>query len=207
MAIKSSFKNMVLCLGVTTLVCGALLGGAYALTQEPIAQAAQKQTRDALAAVLPSFASLSDKLQDGDTSYYIAYGNAGDTVGVAINASASGFGGALELMVGFYRDGRICNTAVLSQNETPGLGAKCVEEEFASQFRDFDPSVKKLVACKKGQTGGDINAITAATITSRAYCAAVEAARSAFNNIIPAEVVVPEEETVIIKEEEEQGNE
>ena len=69
-------------------------------------------------------------------------------------------------MVGVLPDGTIYNTKVLSHSETPGLGAKCTEPAFADQFKGFDPSVKKLSVKKDG---GDIDAITAATITSRAY--------------------------------------
>ena len=172
---------MVLCLGLVTLLCGALLGGAFVLTQDKIALSEAENTRRAIAAVLPAFDALSELQGSGDDTYYIARNAQGDTVGFAVNASSgSGFGGPIRLMVGFYADGRICNTAVLSQSETPGLGAKCTEEQFASQFRGFDPSQKLLKARRKGGSEGDIDAITAATITSRAYCEAVASAVKVF---------------------------
>jgi len=82
--------------------------------------------------------------------------------------------------VGFRPDGSIYNTAVLSHSETPGLGAKCVEEGFAAQFRGFDPASKRLAVKKDG---GDVDAITASTITSRAYCVALENAVATFRTL------------------------
>ena len=80
--------------------------------------------------------------------------------------SPVGFGGPIAIKVGFDANGVIWNTKVLSQAETPGLGAKCVEPSFSDQFKGFDPSQKKLSVKKDG---GDVDAITASTITSRAY--------------------------------------
>lgn len=177
MAVKSSFANMVLCLGVVTLVCGALLAGAYVLTERPIVEAAQSKTNQTLASVSPCF-DKSEIVENQDGSvYYITY-SADEVAGYVFISEATGFGGPICLMVGFRPDGTIENTAVLSQAETPGLGAKCVEPEFAGQFNGFDPSVKKLSVSKDG---GDVDAITAATITSRAYCAALNSAIAQFN--------------------------
>ncbi len=90
-------------------------------------------------------------------------------------SAAGGFGGPVSLMVGVLNDGTVYNTKTLSHSETPGLGAKCTEPSFADQFRNLDPSAKKLSVKKDG---GDIDAITAATITSRAYVEAVSLAVS-----------------------------
>ena len=74
-------------------------------------------------------------------------------------------------MVGIDDEGKVVNTVVLSHSETPGLGAKCTTETaFIDQFKGFDPAAQKLAVRKDG---GDIDAITASTITSRAYSAAV----------------------------------
>ena len=74
----------------------------------------------------------------------------------------------------------IWNTKVLSQTETPGLGAKCVEASFSDQFKGFDPAQKKLAVKKDG---GDVDAITASTITSRAYAVGLATAVKVFNTI------------------------
>ncbi len=185
---------MVICLGAITLVCSALLGVLHEVTAAPIAAAVQAKTQNAIAAVLPEFDELSD-LQDG--TYYVAR-KEGEIVGIAVNSQSSGFGGALRMMVGFYPDGRICNTSVLEHSETPGLGAKCTEPAFADQFRGFNPSVSKLSVKKDG---GEVGAITASTITSRAYCAALENAVNTFAELVtPAEEVVVVEEVIIIEE-------
>jgi len=75
----------------------------------------------------------------------------------------------------------VYNTSVLSHSETPGLGAKCTtDQKFMSQWKGFNPAVKKLSVTKDG---GDVDAITASTITSRAYALAVENALNTFNKI------------------------
>jgi electron transport complex protein RnfG len=84
-------------------------------------------------------------------------------------------------MVGIAADGTVHNTTVLSHSETPGLGAKCTtDEHFISQFQGFDPKQKSLTVKKDG---GDLDAITASTITSRAYALAVSNAVKVFNKL------------------------
>ena len=177
MAAKSNLTNMVLVLGVTCLVCSALLGGAYALTKAPIDAAAVEKTNKAIAQVLPHFTEVS---YNAEGKYYVA--TEGETlVGYAIETTTVGFGGPLSLIVGVTPDGVVYNTSVLSHSETPGLGAKCTtDEKFMSQWKGFDPSIKKLSVKKDG---GDVDAITASTITSRAYTLAVENALKTFKEL------------------------
>ena len=162
---------MTLCLLTICLVCSGLLAGVYALTKEPIDAAAKAKNEAAIKEVLPETAVTIEEERtvdfEGQTyAYNLAYDEKGEVVGCAINVAPVGFGGPVVIKVGFDRDGVIWNTKVLSQAETPGLGAKCVEEGFAAQFRGFDPTAKKLSVKKDG---GDVDAITASTITSRAY--------------------------------------
>ena len=178
MAVKSSFKNMTICLLAICLVCSALLAGVYALTAEPIAKAAAAKNEAAIMEVLPEAAvaveeERSVEVEGVTYTYNLAYDQPGNTVGCAINVSALGFGGPISIKVGFDANGIICNTKVLSQAETPGLGAKCTEEAFSSQFKRFDPAQKTLAVKKDG---GDVDAITASTITSRAYTNALATA-------------------------------
>lgn len=180
MAVESSFKNMVLCLGTVTLVCSLLLGGIHVITEKPIADASRAKTQSAIAAVAPGFERLETlQAKDGATCYK-ALDADGATVAYVVNASSVGFGGKLRLMVGFLPDGTIYDTAVLEHSETPGLGAKCTDDSFAGQFREFNPAVKKLEVRKDG---GDVDAITASTITSRAYCAALRNAVDIFETL------------------------
>ncbi len=185
MAVQSSFKNMTVCLFAICLVCSALLAGVYALTKEPIDAAAKAKNEAAIKDVLPETASAIEEERtvemDGVTyTYNLAYDASGNTVGCAINVSTLGFGGPIAIKVGFDMNGVICNTKVLSQAETPGLGAKCVEPSFSGQFKGFDPAEKKLSVKKDG---GDVDAITASTITSRAYADGLATAVKVFRTI------------------------
>ena len=171
MAVQSSFKNMTICLFAICIVCSSLLAGVYALTKEPIDAAARAKNEAAIMEVLPSSAVTIEEertidFEGASYAYNLAYDEQGNTVGCAINVSPVGFGGPIAIKVGFDANGVIWNTKVLSQAETPGLGAKCVEPSFSDQFKGFDPSQKKLSVKKDG---GDVDAITASTITSRAY--------------------------------------
>ena len=171
MAVQSSFKNMTICLFAICAVCSSLLAGVYALTKEPIDAAARAKNEAALKEVLPESAVAIEEertvdFEGASYTYNLAYDEKGNTVGCAINVAPVGFGGPIAIKVGFDATGVICNTKVLSQAETPGLGAKCVEPAFSDQFKGFDPAQKKLAVKKDG---GDVDAITASTITSRAY--------------------------------------
>ena len=186
MAVKSSFKNMTLCLLAICLVCSALLAGVYALTKAPIDAAQAAKNEAAIKEVLPTAAVAVEEertveFEGQSYTYNLAYDEQGNTVGCAVNVAPVGFGGPIAIKVGFDVNGVIWNTKVLSQAETPGLGAKCVEPAFADQFKGFDPSAKKLAVKKDG---GDVDAITASTITSRAYSEGLALAVKVFNAIV-----------------------
>ena len=184
MAVQSSFKNMTLCLFAVCIVSSALLAAVYAVTKEPIEAANHAKTINAIAQVVPEFEgdpALSTIEVGGKEYSYYTVSKAGEPVGYAITSSATGYGGAVTLMVGITSDRVIYNTTVLSQAETPGLGAKCTEPEFADQFKKWNPAEKVL---KVKKDGGDVDAITASTITSRAYSLAVETAVAVFDSIM-----------------------
>ncbi len=104
----------------------------------------------------------------------------GKLTSVAIKSySNSGFGGRIEIMTGINVSGSIKNFKVISSNETPGLGSKVDEPKFKEQFKDFYPHRQIL---KVKQDGGDIDAVTAATISSRAVLKAISRALDAFSN-------------------------
>ena len=171
MAVQSSFKNMTICLFAICVVCSSLLAGVYALTKEPIDAAAKAKNEAAIMEVLPTSAVTIEEertvdFEGASYAYNLAYDEQGNTVGCAINVAPVGFGGPIAIKVGFDANGVIWNTKVLSQAETPGLGAKCVEPAFSDQFKGFNPAEKNLAVKKDG---GDVDAITASTITSRAY--------------------------------------
>ena len=107
MAAKSNLTNMVLVLGATCLFCSAILGGAYALTKEPIEAAAAEKTNRAIAQVLPAFETAGERqfveALGKDFPYYEAK-NGEDLAGYAIESTVVGFGGNLTLMVGITPD-------------------------------------------------------------------------------------------------------
>lgn len=184
MAVKSNLTSMVVCLTVVSLVCSVLLGGMYALTKEPIDKANADILKASIGAVLPEGGELSEAMPvevGGMASEYYVSTKDGVPAAYAVKSTAVGFGGPLVLMVGITADGEVYNTSVLSHSETPGLGAKCeTDEAFMNQFKGFDPSAKKLSVKKDG---GDVDAITASTITSRAYTLAIANAVEAVNTI------------------------
>ena len=174
MAIKSNFKNMLTVLFIVCLLCAAVLAVVYAVTQSKKAAAAKAEAAAAIAEVLPEGGKISKAIFEGETEYY-EYSVDKAVSAYAVKSSVNGFGGALTLVVGVLKDGTIYDTKVLSHSETPGLGAKMTSDStFINQWKglpaDADLRVKK--------DGGVIDAITASTITSRAYALAVQNARA-----------------------------
>lgn len=179
---ESTLVNMLVSLLVITAVSGGVLGLVYGMTKDSIAKVEQKKNEKAIAEVLNTgtkIASFSIDTIDG-LVYNLAYDNANQLIGAAIKTfSGKGFSGKIELMVGVLQDGSINRVSVLSQSETPGLGANMTNESFKGQFSGKHPDRFKLQVKKDG---GDVDAITAATITSRAFSEAVQAACVGFES-------------------------
>lgn len=175
---------MVLCLFGTTLFCSAVLAGVYAVTKEPIEKTDKAILQASISKVLPEGGEITDaqECQVGGQPSECWYSmKDGERLGMAVKSTVVGFGGPLTLMVGILPDGTIYNTSVLSHSETPGLGAKCTSDEhFYGQFRGWNPEEKRLLVKKDG---GDVDAITASTITSRAYTLAVQNALYALTTL------------------------
>ena len=182
---ESTFTNMLLTLLIVTLASSAALGFVYELTKEPISVAQSAKKNMALKRVMPPFNNnpISDNFSvpsDNDSVYFYVAKEGEDTVGYAAETfSNKAFGGTLKLMVGFLPDGTIKDVAVLESKETPGLGDKILKAKsnWSTQFEGKNPAKFKLEVKKDG---GDVDAITAATISSRAYCDAVQRAYNAF---------------------------
>ncbi len=188
MAKESTFINMVVCLFVICLLGSGLLGGVYLLTSKPIAEAKARKTNRAIAAVVPEFdndpgAEKKAIAFQGKSYNVYPASQKGKMVGYAVEArTTKGFGGAIVLMVGFQPDGTIENIAVVSHAETPGLGDKMEagKSNFIRQFAGKQPGKFQLKVTKDG---GDVDAITAATISSRAFCDATSIAYDIFEKI------------------------
>ena len=182
---ESTFGNMLLTLLIVTLASSAALGFVYELTKEPINIALNAKKNLAIERVTPEFENEPSQEfykvpVDGDTVFFYIATNMSDTVGYAAETfSNNAFGGKLKLLVGFLPDGTIKEIAVLEHKETPGLGDKMLKSksDWSSQFEGKNPDNYSLKVTKDG---GDVDAITASTITSRAYCDAVQRAYNAF---------------------------
>lgn len=174
---------MLLSLALIAGICGLCLGGVYTLTKDKIEAAAQQKKEAALKEVLPAYQTLTEgriALADDparELEYYMAY-EGEDLVGVAVSTyTKKGFNGEFNLMAGILPDGTLNKVSVLKQGETPGLGAKMTEPAFYTQFEGRNPTSFRFIVKKDG---GEVDAITAATISSRAYCDALDRAFKAF---------------------------
>jgi len=177
---ESTFKNMVLSLTLISLGASTCLGFVYQMTKAPIELSVLNKKLLAIKQVVPDFNN-----NPNDERYRLPTGE-GDSldifpakkddilVGYAVNTNTKkGFSGNISLMAGFKPDGTIINISVLEQKETPGLGTKMTEPLFKDQFNDKNPSTFNL---KVKKDGGPVDAITAATISSRAFCDAIQRA-------------------------------
>lgn len=173
--LESTLPNMALSLVVISMFMSAALAFVYLQTKGPIENAARQKEAEAIKQVLPEFDSdpASGKSEmNGIVIYNMNKQN--QPVGYAVKSSTEkGFGGHIEIMAGFLPDGSIYRIAVLQHKETPGLGTKMMESKFSDQFPGKNPADFML---KVKKDGGQVDAITAATISSRAYCDALQRA-------------------------------
>ena len=171
---------MMLSLTLIALVAAAMLSGIYLLTKESIEQQKAEKQLKAISAVLPTHERIADPETVQGLIVHKAY--TGDTfVGAGVETEANGCGGKIRLMVGFDNNSRITGYEVLEQAETPGLGTHIVE-----WFKNADKPGQNILgrtatgAMTVSKDGGDVDAITAATISSRAFLDAVNKAYSAY---------------------------
>ncbi len=177
---ESTLTNMLIALMVITIVSGGVLGFIYGLTKPAIDKVEENKNIKAINEVLKTDVAIAttESVVIEDLTYNLAYDAEGNFIGAAVKTySKNGFGGKIELMVGMLADGVINKVSVLSQAETPGLGANMVNEKWKSQFDGKDP---KNFILKVKKDGGDVDAITAATISSRAVSEAVKRAADGF---------------------------
>ena len=189
--LESSLKNMLLVLTGVTVIAVGLLAYVNELTKEPIAAANMKALNDALERVVPEFDN--NPVEECDTIFeekngrqlvqYIIYPakSGGQLVGTAVQATSLGFGGEIKVLVGFDAAGKIHDYALLAHAETPGLGSKAdvwFKKGSRGEIVGMHPGEAPLVV---KNDGGQIDAITASTITTRAFLNAVNAAYAAYN--------------------------
>ena len=169
--LESSLKNMVLVLTVISIVAGGLLAYINKVTQGPIAEINAKNLQEGIKKVIlggqPGDLKVEEPVENGGYTLYKT------DKGTAVKAVANGFGGPLEVLVGFNEAGDILGYTILSTVETPGLGVKAATWFQKGEKGDIigkNPGKKALAVSKDG---GEVDAITASTITSRAFLNAV----------------------------------
>jgi electron transport complex protein RnfG len=174
---ESTFKNMVLSLTLISLGAAACLGFVYELTKKPIEISNLNKKLNAIREVVPEFSNnpyaemFRLSTGEGDSLDIYPAVKGGELAGYAVSTyTKKGFSGNFSLMAGFRPDGTIYRITVLEHRETPGLGSKMNDPAFKDQFTNKNPATFSL---KVRKDGGDVDAITAATISSRAFCDAV----------------------------------
>ena len=178
----STLFNMVAVLFSITLIASAGVGAVNMITADAIAEAKAVATKQAIANVLPEFDSSEQSEQTIDDMPIKVYTatKGDDVVGYAVESmTKDGFGGVIRMMVGFTADGKINNVNVLEQAETPGLGTKMCDQDNAL-LSSIQGRNSWEVEFKVKKDGGELDALTAATISSRAYYNAVARAYQAF---------------------------
>lgn len=179
--LESSLKNMVLSLFGISLVMSAALGFVYNITKEPIAEVIKAKEVNAINEVLPTFDNdpVSSSIELDGMIIYSAT-KEGKPVGYAVKTyTEKGYSGRFDLMAGFLPDGTINKVVVLQQKETPGLGNNIIQPKFSNQFININIGVLKNQSLLVKKDGGTIDAISAATISSRAYCDGIQKAYDA----------------------------
>lgn len=188
---ESTFLNMTLTLFVITIVAGLSLGFINEITKGPKAEAKLARKTSALKNVLPEFNNnpvnevslIKSDLAKDSIEIYPAFLNEIQAGTAVVGSSEKGFSGLVKIMVGFHPDGTINNIAVLEQKETPGLGTKMKDEKFMRQFRGKKPSEFNL---KPTKDGGDVDALTGATISTRAFGEAAQMAYDVLKETNPS---------------------
>lgn len=187
--LESSLKNMVMSLAIISFGASAILGGVYVLTKKPIEDAAELKKTNAIKEVLPqnNNMKIGEAVEITLESYsekfivYPAFENDKLIAAAVETFDNNGYGGQIKSMVGFDAEGNIVNYAILSMSETPGLGEK-VTSWFKTERNNQDIRGKKPSeeSFKVSKDGGEIDAITASTITSRAFLSSVKTAYNVF---------------------------
>lgn len=186
-------KNTLI-LTIITLVAGVGLGFVYEITKDPIAMAQDKAKKEAWQAVFPE-ADLNDfklaELDEAAASEAVEKLGIKATVdeactvgetGYVITATAKeGYGGDIQITVGITEDGTVNGVSILSISETAGLGMRATDPAFYGQYEG--KQAEKFVVSKDGGNGEPIDALSGATITSRAVTDAVNATLGYYQSV------------------------
>lgn len=189
--LESSITNMVLVLVGVALITGGILAYVNHITEAPIKLQAEKTLADGIKAVMGGVqlsVAENDTIKQtikGKEAVFVIHKTVDSNkqdLGVAVESTTGGFGGDLKVLVGFDKDGNILGYTILQHAETPGLGAKAdkwFQKDGKGSIIGKNPNKDNLTVKKDG---GDVDAITASTITSRAFLLAVTQAYNAYKS-------------------------
>ena len=175
--------RLTLTLLIIAAVCAGLLGLVNAITEEQIAILTEQKTQASMQEVMPDASSFEEVDYTGaDTTGLVTAANAaldasGNVIGYVVQTEPSGFGGVIQMVTGVDASGTCTGVSIISHSETSGLGANATKPAFRDQF------VGKSGTVAVEKDGGDIVALTGATITSRAVTNGVNAAVACANNL------------------------
>lgn len=177
--LQSTILNMTLVLTIIAIVAGGALASVNSITSKQIEKIKAEKLQKGIKEVLGISLDKKIKVEEKTEGNFVFYST---TKGIAVRTTQNGFGGPIEVLVGFDNEGTIKGYQILSHSETPGLGAKAGEWFQKGNKGDIigkNPSNINLTVSKDG---GDIDAITASTITSRAFLSAVKNAYDALSS-------------------------
>ena len=181
--LKSSLTNMLVVLTVITIVAAGVLASVNAVTAPQIEKINAENLAAGIKAVMGNDdIKVSEPWEVDAFTAYDINDKQGNLLGKAVVTTENGFGGPLKVLVGFNTDGDILGYTVLEQAETPGLGAKA-GEWFQDKIIGMNPGTNNFTVSKDG---GEVDAITASTITSRAFLRAIQ---NAYDKIIAGQDV------------------
>lgn len=185
--LASTLPNMLLALTIICCIAAALLSFVYQGTLPSIEKQKEDTLQNAIVAVTPEFDNTPNTESvtvdiNGDNFILYPAKKGDQLVGVAIESiTHRGFSGDVKVLVGLDSESNVLNYSVLEHAETPGLGSK-MEDWFrveGTQHNVIGMSLKAPLAVSK-DTGGSVDAITAATISSRAFLDALNKAQQAY---------------------------
>jgi len=181
--LKSSLTNMLVVLTVITIVAAGVLASINAVTAPQIEKINAENLAAGIKAVMGSNdIKVSEPWEVDAFTAYDINDKQGNLLGKAVVTTENGFGGPLKVLVGFNTNGDILGYTVLEHAETPGLGAKA-GEWFQDKIIGMNPGTNNFTVSKDG---GEVDAITASTITSRAFLRAIQ---NAYDKIIAGQDV------------------
>ena len=178
--LESTLQNMILSLVIICVVAAGALAGVYILTKANIEAQEIAKKQNAILKVLPEGCEVSDAEEAAGLKVYKAY-QSGEWIATAVETSEVGFDGPQVIMVGFDAEGQVINYEVLKQTETPGLGAH-IDHWFKDAKGNQSIIGRQAGSLKVKQDNGDVDAITAATISSRAFLKAINKAYAAYKD-------------------------